>query len=116
MADGTPYPGFHRVFSYVERGYYGRQLARALALFPREQLFLLGSTELRRAPTATIAALCQFLGIAPPAGEVASRISRPAADIDYPATLSPKDVTFLQRQFADELVRFQTLSSRTIAL
>jgi len=116
MADAGPYPGFHRVFSYVERGYYGRQLARTLALFPRDQLLLLGSDELRREPTATIGKLCEFLGIAAPAGNIAPKISRPAADIDYPATLSAEDVAFLQRQFADEMIRFRALAGKDAAI
>jgi hypothetical protein len=114
MAGGTPYPGFHRVYSYVERGYYGRQLARALALFPREQLLLLGSDDLLRDPTGTIGTICAFLGVDPPAGPIAPKISRPAADIDYPATLSDSDVIFLQRQFADEVARLHALAAKRL--
>jgi len=114
MADALPYPGFHRVYSYVERGFYGRQLAHALALFPREQLLLLGSEELRRDPTGTIGAVCAFLGVEPPAGPSLPKISRPAADIDYPATLSDSDVIFLQRQFADEIARLHKLGGKTL--
>ena len=110
MAGGTPYPGFHRVYSYVERGFYGRQLARLLALFPRDQLLLLGSDSLKREPTATIQTICTFLDVAAPSDPIVPKISRPAADLDYPATLSDSDVIFLQRQFSDELARFRLLS------
>lgn len=114
MATGTPYPGFHRVFSYVERGFYGRQLARSLSLFPREQLLLLGSDELRRDPTSTIRAVCAFLGIAPPGGQISPKISRPAANIDYSAILSQSDVVFLQRQYMDEVARLHSLSGKAL--
>ena len=113
MAEGTPYPGFHRVCSYVERGFYGRQLARLLALFPRHQLLLLASDTLKRDPTATIGTICAFLNVAPPPGPIAPRISRPAADLAYPTTLSDSDVIFLQRQFADELARFRLLGGES---
>ena len=116
MADADPYPGFHRVYSYVERGYYGRQLARVMRLFPRDQLLLIGSDDLRREPTATIRKVCEFLNIAAPAGDIAPKISRPAADIDYPATLSGEDVAFLQRQFADEMLRFRALAGKDAAI
>ncbi|WP_116090609.1 sulfotransferase family protein [Sphingomonas crusticola] len=116
MAGTAPYPGFHRVFSYVERGFYGRQLAHALDLFPREQMLLLGSGMLRRDPGATIDRICAFLGIAMPTGPITPRISRPAAEIDYPATLSEDDVIFLQRLFDDELQRFHSLTNHSIAL
>ena len=41
--DSPEAPGFHRVFSYVERGFYGAQLARVFQLFPREQVLALRS-------------------------------------------------------------------------
>lgn len=110
MAEASPYPGFHRVFSYVERGFYGRQLAHLFALFPREQILLLASDALKRDPTGTIRSVCAFLGIPGPADEIAPRISRPGADIDYHETLSQSDVIFLQRQFADEMERFVLLA------
>jgi len=114
MAEGTPYPGFHRVYSYVERGYYGRQFAHALSLFPRDQLLALSSNMLRQDPTRTIKAICTFLGVDPPACPIPPKISRPAADIDYPATLSDSDVIFLQRQFADEVDRLHQLVGETV--
>ena len=114
MAEATPYPGFHRVYSYVERGYYGRQLARVLSFFPREQLLLLGSDALRRDPTGTIRSICAFLQIDAPEGEIAAKISRPAADIDYRAKLSDSDVIFLQRQFKDEVERLRLLNGGTL--
>jgi len=113
MAEGTPYPGFHRVYSYVERGFYGRQLARLLTLFPPHQLLLLASDTLKRDPTAAIGTICAFLNVAPPPGPIAPRISRPAADLSYPTTLSDSDVIFLQRQFADELARFRLLGGES---
>ena len=109
MANGSPYRGFHRVYSYVERGFYGRQLARALRLFPRDQILVLASEELKRDPTATLGTICRFLGIAEPTRPAALKLSRPAADISYPATLTSDDVVFLQRQFADEIARFDQL-------
>jgi hypothetical protein len=111
MADAAPYPGFHRVYSYVERGFYGRQLARALDLFPREQMLILPSDELRLDPTQAIARICDFLRIARPDRAVQPRISRPAAKIDYPATLAQEDVTFLQRHYADDIARFELLKA-----
>jgi len=111
MAKGTPYPGFHRVYSYVERGFYGRQLARALDLFPREQILVLSSEELKRDPDATLGAICDFLGIPAPTEPIRPRISRAAADIAYPSELADEDVIFLQRYFVDEMLRFDRLRS-----
>jgi hypothetical protein len=110
MAEGSPYPGFHRVFSYVERGFYGRQLARALGLFPREQILILSSDRLQRDPDAVLADIARFLGVPGPAVPVVPRVSRPAATIDYPSELSATDVAYLQRQFAAETTRFHALA------
>lgn len=116
MARAAPHPGFHRVYSYVERGFYGRQLADVLHLFPRRQLLLLSSGALEDDPTGTMRAICAFLGVPPIEGPVAPRVSRPAADIAYPSTLSDGDVAFLQRQFDGELRRFQELAGEVIGL
>jgi hypothetical protein len=111
MAEGTPYPGFHRIYSYVERGFYGRQLARALQLFPPEQILILSSEELKREPGTVLQTICRFLDVPSPARPIQPRISRPAAEIAYPATLTSEDVIFLQRLFADEMLRFDRLRS-----
>ncbi|WP_294389669.1 sulfotransferase domain-containing protein [uncultured Sphingomonas sp.] len=112
MAAGAPYPGFHRVYSYVERGYYGRQLARLLRAFPRDQLLLLGSEQLRRDPAKVIARISAFLGIPAPIVPAAPQISHPAADITYPSTLTASDVSFLQRHYVEEMARFHALAGQ----
>ncbi|WP_442678977.1 sulfotransferase family protein [Sphingomonas sp. ASY06-1R] len=110
MASAEPYPGFHRVFSYVERGFYGRQLARAFSLFPRDQILLLSSSELDRDPTAVIRAICNFLEIPAPAAPLAHKISRAAANIDYNSALTEEDVHFLRRHYAEDSDRFKALA------
>jgi hypothetical protein len=53
LFDADPW-GHHREFSYVERGFYGEQVARLLELFPRDQVLVLRSDALRgdRRPAA----------------------------------------------------------------
>lgn len=109
MADARPFPGFHRVWSYVERGFYGGQLARALALFPREQLLLLRSADLKADPDGVLARITGFLGVAPFAGPVAPRLVREAPDIAYPSRLEPEDVSWLQHVYGQEMDHFRVL-------
>ncbi|GFE52491.1 deacetylase sulfotransferase [Roseobacter cerasinus] len=59
--------GVHRVYSYVERGYYARQIAELLEYFPREQVFFCTSDQLWHTEQDTLAQICTFLGVAPPA-------------------------------------------------
>jgi sulfotransferase family protein len=52
-----------RRFSYVERGFYAGQIKRALALFPREQLFVLTNDGLAGDQKGCLDRLCRFLQI-----------------------------------------------------
>jgi hypothetical protein len=55
--------GVHRVYSYVERGFYARQIERLLIHFPRDQLYFFRTDELWRAPQRTVSAILSFLGV-----------------------------------------------------
>ena len=109
MAGSTPVPGFDRVASYVERGFYGRQLARALRLFGRDQVLCLAQDLLEREPDAVVAQVCRFLGVTPPAAPLRLRRVRAAPTIDYPSALESDDVAHLRDCFAAELKRFESL-------
>jgi hypothetical protein len=113
--DSPEAPGFHRVYSYVERGFYARQLERLLRIFPREQVLLLTSDELRADPDSTLTRICGFLGIAPPQGPVARRRDLVAKDIDYGSTLTAEDVAYLRGIYADDVRRFAMLSGLPVS-
>jgi hypothetical protein len=108
--DSPEAPGFHRVYSYVERGFYGAQLERLLTIFPREQVLLLTSDQLKADPAATLARICGFIGVEGPAGPVAHRRELVAKDIDYGQALTDRDKDYLRGIFADDLARFAMLS------
>lgn len=50
-----------RVFSYLERGLYGRQVLRAQALFPESQLLFLKSEDLKNRTAETLEKIRKFL-------------------------------------------------------
>jgi hypothetical protein len=52
-----------RVFSYLDRGYYARQLRRLFGEVPRRQVLVLRSEELRRDHDATLRRIFAFLGV-----------------------------------------------------
>lgn len=56
-----------RTWSYRRRGDYATQLDALYAAFPREQVLVLQSRELRASPAAVVERAHQFLGIDPPA-------------------------------------------------
>lgn len=51
--------------TYRARGYYAEQLARWLAVFPREQLLVVLTDELRDAPDETYRRVLEFVGVEP---------------------------------------------------
>ena len=102
-------PGFHRVFSYVERGFYGRQVERLLSLFPREQCLFLRSEQLREDPAGALTAVCSFLGQSRPAG-IAPRIVHPARARQYPSELLPSDIAMLRELYTPDMKLFSQLT------
>ena len=60
----SSYPqGQHRRYSYVSRGLYLQQLKRIWKFFPREQVLVLKSSELREKTRATLDRITDFLDI-----------------------------------------------------
>ena len=100
-------PGFHRIHSYVERGFYGAQLERALTMFPREQMLLLRSEDLRANPDGVLAQVCGFLGVQGFDGAVRPReanVGKGAETIDH------ADAAYLRGLYAEDLAAFAELS------
>src|ERR1700758_1803733 len=61
---GAP-PADARRFAYVDRGFYGRQLARLFTFFPREQAKVVKFEEFRGKQVETLASIFSFLGCKP---------------------------------------------------
>lgn len=98
-----------RVFSYVERGAYGAQLARALTLLPRRQLLLLRSQDLARDPARTLTQVSDFLGIAPfgPGPFLRENVRIPMA---WPALPVEADRAHIMEELGEDLALFARLS------
>jgi len=102
-------PGHHRVFSYVERGFYGRQIARLLALFPRSQCLFLRSEDLLARPDDILADVCAFLDQPPPVG-ITPRIVHAARQDDDHGVLDPGDVELLTELYIADMKNFSDLT------
>jgi len=110
LSPGDPAaPGHHRVFSYVERGLYGQQVARLLDLFPREQCLFLRSEQLAADPTHCLDRVFDFLGVARQ-GNQPARIVHPGREIAYPSRLEPEDRELLAGTYRSDLSRFEHLT------
>ena len=53
----------HRIYSYIDRGYYARQLKNILQFFPKEQLFIFKSEDLKKQPEKILNELFSFLEV-----------------------------------------------------
>lgn len=70
-----------RRHSYRARGDYAGQLDALFAHFPREQVLLLRSDELRATPSTVVARACEFLSVSPPNADT---VYAPVFTGDYP--------------------------------
>jgi len=107
LFDAEPW-GVHREYSYVERGFYGEQMARLLDLFPREQVLVLKADELRRAPVAALARVGALLGNPAPQA-VEPRDVHVGKEVG--AQLAASDVAFLREIYAEDMARLSDLIS-----
>jgi hypothetical protein len=101
--------GYHREFSYVERGYYGEQVERLLGLFRRDQLLILRSEDLRRDPITALAKARGFLGV-PNATAPQPRDVHVGREMDYGAEPTEADIAHLKGLYARDLERLADLT------
>jgi hypothetical protein len=113
LFDAEPW-GFHREFSYVERGFYGEQIERLLGLFPQEQLLVVRSEDLRSDPGPVLAKVRAFIGL-PPAPPPAPRESHVGVEMDYGSELTPDDAAFLRQLYARDDERLKALTGISFA-
>jgi hypothetical protein len=103
-------PGHHRDFSYVERGFYGAQLERALAHFPRRQILVLASEGLVLDPDATLARVTDFLGVAAFGGKITARRSHVGREMHPDLHPTAADVALLRGLYAADQALFSDLA------
>ncbi len=101
--------GHHREYSYVERGFYGAQMERLFALFPRKQVLVLTSENLRAAPAATLDDVRGFLGLS--SGEApVHRDVHVGQDVAYPSVLTADDIELLRRIYETDNQRLKAVT------
>lgn len=110
----NPTHGDWRDRSYVERGFYGRQLARARSVFPPEQILCLNSDDLDRRPEVVLASIAHFLGIAdfPPGPPIREHLSPDSPDLER---VSREDYDHLCALYAADLQVFAALSGLDVS-
>lgn len=94
--------GVHKIFSYVERGFFSAQFDRLLSLFPREQIFVLRSDQIS-AQSPEMPTLLDFLGVErKPFIPITRRVGPEGFD---PPGSALDDLLFLHELYLDDLSR-----------
>jgi hypothetical protein len=85
--------GAHRVFSYIERGFYAQQISGLKRLFPPDQLLFLRTDELWNEPMRVMSRVHAFLGVLAP----------DPVEKDYIVPLDTRDVGHIPRRVLQRL-------------
>jgi len=99
------HPLQHRVYSYVDRGYYSEQINRIWSHFPVDQTLFIKHEELRCDPNKALKEISRFLGVSPfrhvYGHDVHSRT--------YVSELSDEDREFLSEAYSKEIGRVESM-------
>src|SRR5689334_12081330 len=94
-----------RRFAYVDRGFYGRQLARLFKFFPREQLKIVKFEDFTVKQVETLASIFSFLGCKP----LRSVRSKDRNVVPYERAMNWEERVFLYHLFAEDIARVEQL-------
>lgn len=109
VADAADGSGAHRVHSYVERGFYGAQIERLFANFPRQQVLLMRSDDLRGDPARILRNACDFLQI--PAFEiVTARESHVGLKVSSKEKPTAEDLSLLINLYVQDQKKLKSLT------
>lgn len=107
ISDSPDYANRH--FSYVERGFYGKQLSRCFDMFPKSKILSLDFRQLSLDPSGLMQSVSSFLGVPAPIGptDAIQANARSAGALEE--SPSAEDVELLVDIFASDLERFSQL-------
>ena len=106
--------GQHRIFSYVERGFYSAQIDRFTALFPSTQLLFLKTEDLAERQENTLDLVCDLVGVEPFADYPPARRVLPHEPTKLPSPTT-RDSAYLRDLFRDDIERTQHLTGLDLA-
>src|SRR5436189_2276546 len=101
---GAP-PAEARRFAYVDRWFYGRQLARFLKLFPREQVKVVKFEEFKKDQLKTLASIFSFLERKP----LRSVRSKDRNIVPYERAMNWEERVFLYNLFAEDIAKVEQM-------
>ncbi len=97
LRESLPYQ--HRIFSYIDRGFYLEQLRRLWFFFPKDQVLIIKNEHLRNQPKEALEDLTDFLGINKFENIENSKVN----SLPYQSQMSHKEREYLQYVFEHEI-------------
>ena len=107
--------GCHRVFSYVERGFYSEQIQRLLSLFAPDQLLFLKKEDLWDRHSETLERVCEFLGV-DKFSEVPKKSYIVPFEVGDTPPLAPEDRTYLLDLYQEDIRLSQRLTGLDLSV
>lgn len=94
----------HRVYSYIDRGFYLEQLKRLWTYFPKDKVLIMKSEDLKQKPDEALNRVCEFLQVRRFNNIVAKNVhSRP-----YVSGINENERNYLQSIFEPEIKKLET--------
>ena len=101
------YPLQHRYFSYIDRGYYSKQINNIWTYFPKDQVLILRQEDLKKDVKRTLDSISEFLGV--------SRFENVAPVVkhkrEYNYDMLNEDKVFLRNLFYQEIKELEVMLS-----
>jgi len=94
-----------RRFAYVDRGFYGRQLARLFKFFPRDQLQIVKFEDFTGNQIETLSSVFSFLGRKP----LRSVRRKDRNVVPYERAMNWEERVFLYHLFAEDIAKIEQL-------
>ena len=101
---GVP-PAEARRFAYVDRGFYGQQLARLFKFFPREQVKALKFEEFKEEQRETLVSIFSFLRLEP----LRSVRTKDRNIVPYERAMNWEERIFLYNLFAEDIAKLEQM-------
>jgi hypothetical protein len=101
---GAP-PAEARRFAYVNRGFYGQQLARVLKFFPREQVKAVKFEDFKEKQRETFISIFSFLDLKP----LRSVRRKDRNIVPYDRAMNWEEKVFLYNLFAEDIAKVEQL-------
>ncbi|MFY9260095.1 MAG: sulfotransferase domain-containing protein [Gallionella sp.] len=97
-------PSQHRVYSYLDRGWYSVQIRRIWRFFPREQIMFIKYETLLSSPNEVLEGVWRFLGVSPIIVEKKIVHAR-----NYESKISEDEFQLLQDRYKHEIRQIESM-------